>query len=254
MSKRVNYDSVAPVYDRPWYRQKSFDPMLHEYLLKPGFDGRIHVLDVGCGTGAQLEANKRERPDLLYIGIDPSREMVRIAQAREPDIHWLRGNASTMPFPDEVFDYVSNQFALHHISHKHDFFVETARVLRMGGRVVIRNLDPWSMTNWTLYRYFPAALERAMTDFMSVQEITASLVLVGLVNVKVERRFRADPVLLGEFAHDVSNRQGRSELIALTDSDYEQGIKRVEADLERLGANTVLDSEKCDVTILGDKL
>ena len=253
MSRRVDYDAVAQVYDRPWYREKIFDPLLREFLSTRALGRRARILDVGCGTGAQLAANRRETPDLLYVGADTSIEMLRLAHARDRRIHWLRTDGAAMPFSDGSFDYASNQFALHHIDRKRDFLAEVARVLRKDGRMAIRNLDPWSMKNWVLYRYFPGALESDLDDFMPIEAITSALDSMGLSNIRVDRRHRDEPVRLGEFASDVRFREGRSQLLALRDSDYDSGLGRVEADLDHLGAEASLVSEKCDVTITADK-
>ena len=250
---RVDYDAVAQVYDRGPYRDKPFDPVLQTFLSERSLDLRVHVLDVACGTGTQLAANRRERPGLACVGVDISREMLRIARRRDPDILWVRAHAAALPFPGESFDYVSNQFALHHILSKREFLSEAARVLRQGGRLTLRNLDPWSMKGWILYRYFPATLERDLQDFMALEEIAEVLGSAGLSNITVARRHQPDPVRLGEFARDVRSRCDRSQLIALSEAGYEEGLARVEADLARMGPEALLPSEKCEVTVTADK-
>ena len=171
MSKRVDYAAAAPVYDRPWYRKKTPDPLLRDFLSKRGVDGRARILDVGCGTGAQLAANRCQWPNLFYVGADTSTEMLRVANARNREILWLNTNGSAMPFPVGSFDYVSNQYALHHIDGKLDFLAEIARVLRVGGRVAITNHDPWSMKRWALYNYFPGALEHDLDDYCGLKNL-----------------------------------------------------------------------------------
>lgn len=254
VSQRVNYDSVARVYDAGPHREKAFDSALREFLAERRYARPVCILDVACGTGAQLAANRRERPDLVCAGVDASMEMLRVARARDPRIHWLRGDATALPFPDASFDYVSNQFALHHIDRKREFLGEVARVLRVGGRFTIRNLDPWSMPGWIFYHYFPEAQDRDFRDFIPVEELGEVLKSVGLTNVRVDRRLRTDPVKLGEFAKDARRRHGRSQLLALPDSAYELGLARVEIDLARMGSEALLASEKCDVTLTGDRV
>jgi ubiquinone/menaquinone biosynthesis C-methylase UbiE len=252
MSTRVDYDSIAPVYDQGRYREKSCDPQLRAFLAERDSRRPIRVLDICCGTGAQLAANRREWPELVYVGLDASLEMLRVAWAREPEIRWLRGDAAVLPLAGASFDYVSNQFALHHVRRKREFLAEVARVLRPGGRFVIRNLDPWSMPGWALYRYFPAAQERDLRDFMPVEEIVEILREVGL-QAEIERRHWTDPVTLGDLAADIRKRRDRSQLIALSDDEYAAGLARVEADLRRLGPDAPQASEKCDVTFICDR-
>jgi ubiquinone/menaquinone biosynthesis C-methylase UbiE len=49
---RVDYDRIADVYDRDWYRAREFDPSLEAFLAEGRRDG-LRVLDVGYGTGRQ---------------------------------------------------------------------------------------------------------------------------------------------------------------------------------------------------------
>ena len=52
MTQRVNYDAIAESYDAHPFRQKVVDPDLLAFLKERPEGGSI--LDIGCGTGAQL--------------------------------------------------------------------------------------------------------------------------------------------------------------------------------------------------------
>ena len=56
---RVDYDLIAPLYDEP-IREHPVDARLLEFLgERKDLDGTaVRVLDVGCGTGQQLSANR----------------------------------------------------------------------------------------------------------------------------------------------------------------------------------------------------
>ena len=61
MSHRTDYDKIAVDYDSDPRRAKEFDADLVEFLeRRPEIkDGTLAVLDIGCGTGNQLVANRR---------------------------------------------------------------------------------------------------------------------------------------------------------------------------------------------------
>jgi ubiquinone/menaquinone biosynthesis C-methylase UbiE len=65
------------------------------------------VLDLGCGTGEQLEvfANWGAKPGNLF-GIDLIPERIRTAQLNYPQINFQLANAESLPFPDGYFDLV----------------------------------------------------------------------------------------------------------------------------------------------------
>jgi ubiquinone/menaquinone biosynthesis C-methylase UbiE len=58
---RVDYDAVAPLlYDRQRYRNKEADRHLMAFVQHRDFmlTSTLAVLDIGCGTGSQLVANR----------------------------------------------------------------------------------------------------------------------------------------------------------------------------------------------------
>jgi SAM-dependent methyltransferase len=80
---RVDYDRVAPLYDEP-SRDHVADPNLISFLETRHPTAAIRVLDVGCGTGKQLAANRRALPDVAMVGVDRFQGMLRIARSPMP--------------------------------------------------------------------------------------------------------------------------------------------------------------------------
>lgn len=96
-----------------------FDPLLQEIssiILKeitPGSLQRGFILDAGCGEGSHLarilaSVEGKSNIDLQGIGIDISKEGIRIAAREYINIIWCVADLANLPFGDKQFDIVLN--------------------------------------------------------------------------------------------------------------------------------------------------
>lgn len=84
--------------------------MVEHYDIKPG----DKILDVGCGKGFLLYDFTKVVPDLELHGIDVSE--YAIANAKEEIKDRLQvGNATSLPYPDNYFDFVFSITTLHNL-------------------------------------------------------------------------------------------------------------------------------------------
>jgi ubiquinone/menaquinone biosynthesis C-methylase UbiE len=208
---------------------------------------------MGCGTGKQLTANHNKGADLQSVGLDLFHGMLLQAKKRCEAINWIQGEISNPPFPDESFDYITNQFSYHHVQNKTRMLAETYRILRSGGRFVITNLDPWFMTGWIVYKYFPASKQRDFSDFLPISVLIAQMQEAGFCNIQVKRVHNRKDENLGEFLHYASQRFRTSQLIAIRDYEYEDGMVKIKSEIIKLGADFCVPSEICLVWVIGDK-
>jgi ubiquinone/menaquinone biosynthesis C-methylase UbiE len=96
------------------------------------------VLDVGCGTGAQLAHYAAAGCDVS--GVDLSKAMLDRARARlGPDADLRHADAADLPYEDGRFDLVLSSMFLHELSEsvRGRVLVECARVLGTDGTLVV---------------------------------------------------------------------------------------------------------------------
>ncbi len=113
---------------------------VHEYgesvvdLLDPGPGERI--LDLGCGTGhLTAEIAGAVGPDGEAVGVDSSPEMVARAREEYPDLRFERADAAAFD-PEDLFDAVFSNAALHWMDDQGAVADRVADALRPGGRFV----------------------------------------------------------------------------------------------------------------------
>lgn len=124
---------------------------------------------------------------MYMVGLDRFRGMLEIARRRCPSVMWIQGDGTELPLASASFDYVCNPFSYPHVRNKEKLMTELFRVLKPGGRFTMTNIDPWSMTGWSPYRYFPEALELDRRDFLPVEDFVALMEQAGFREVHMER-------------------------------------------------------------------
>lgn len=140
---REGYDRLAEAYDR----QRSDDPdFLDELRERVPAGGRI--LDAGCGAGRPVAETLAADFDL--VGLDISREQVRLASERVPGEPFLQGDMTALPLADEAFDAVAAYHSVIHVpADQHPAVArEFARVLRPAGHLLLTvGASEWEGTN-----------------------------------------------------------------------------------------------------------
>jgi ubiquinone/menaquinone biosynthesis C-methylase UbiE len=110
--------------------------------LHPPTEG-MTVLDVGCGTGTNLQLY--QKAGCIVSGIDSSQSMLKIAQAKlNSQAELLLGNASEMQYPDDTFDLVTGMLTLHEMPEivRTKVLMEMMRVVRKEGSILIIDFHP----------------------------------------------------------------------------------------------------------------
>jgi ubiquinone/menaquinone biosynthesis C-methylase UbiE len=122
------------------------DPLLRDLRkCTPEFSGMKvgdKVLDVCCGTGAQVFEYGRR--GIIATGIDISPNMLNIAtrnirRQKAVNVCFQLADATTLPFPDGYFDYASISLGLHdkEKSIRYQIISEMKRVVKQDGALIL---------------------------------------------------------------------------------------------------------------------
>jgi len=160
---RAAFDRQAPTYDTTGYGRHA--RRLHaEVVAAAEIFPFTAVLDVGCGTGATLEAIVCAHPQAHAWGIDLSAHMIALARERLAGVGERAGgpvdlrvaDAEHLPLADDAVDLVVCVDSLHHYPDAPAALREMRRVTRPGGGLVIgewRLAAPLrQLMNWLLPR------------------------------------------------------------------------------------------------------
>ncbi|MEW6233689.1 MAG: class I SAM-dependent methyltransferase [Chloroflexota bacterium] len=101
-----------------------------------------HVLDLGCGTGANLERLLRlGLPFRAYVGLDLTPAMLARARLKGDGygdrVLLHRGDMRHIPFSDASFDFVLSTWAVEHADPAGQVICEGLRVLKPGGYLAL---------------------------------------------------------------------------------------------------------------------
>lgn len=144
-----------------------------------------HVLEVGFGHGATIARVAAAVSGGLVAGVDPSAEMCRMAARRNRravargKVDLRQAPVEALPYPDGAFDKVLAVHTLYFWPDLVSPFREIARVLKVGGRLVLAH-----RTDSGAERDFPPPVYRFRDD----GEVAGALREAGLVCANLVHR------------------------------------------------------------------
>lgn len=145
-----------------------------------GYAPGAHVLECGCGTGAQTVILATENPAARITAVDVSDasiEQARLRINREGcrNVEFLRADIFDLPFEDERFDHAFVCFVLEHVARAEDALRSVRRVLRPGGTITTIEGDHGS---WFCHPHTPEA-SRVVECLIEVQARLGGDALIG---------------------------------------------------------------------------
>ena len=105
-------------------------------------NGPLNVLDLGCGTGLEIEPLLQHAPNVLITGVDLSRKMLDLLQQRYiaymNQITLVADSYLTMPFGRHRYDYIISAMTVHHLLHdtKRKLYRKIHAALKPGGKYI----------------------------------------------------------------------------------------------------------------------
>jgi 2-polyprenyl-6-hydroxyphenyl methylase / 3-demethylubiquinone-9 3-methyltransferase len=151
--------------------QKTKNPWVKKHILKKFKLEDVCLLDVGCGAG--FLANEFGGTAKKVVGIDQSKESLKIAKKHDPSskVDYIYGDAYELPMEDNSFHVVCAMDFLEHVENPKKVIMEIERVLKPGGLffyhtfnrnflswLVIIKFMEWFVPNYPknmhLYKYF----------------------------------------------------------------------------------------------------
>lgn len=119
-------DVLSLGQDRHWRRE-----VVRAVAAKPG----QRVLDLAAGTGTS--SLPFQRAGATVVSSDFSLGMLSEGRHRFPDLPFVAGDATALPFADDTFDAVTISFGLRNVVDIDAALIEMRRVAKPGGRLVV---------------------------------------------------------------------------------------------------------------------
>ena len=162
------FETIAPKYDfmndvLSFRRHQAWRKFT---MRKMGVAKGQTALDVCCGTCDWTIALANASETGSMIGLDFSQNMLDMGSSKidklnlNKQITLIQGNAMSLPFEDDTFDYVTIGFGLRNVPDYLQVLKEMRRVVKPGGQVVCLELSKptWQPFKAIYYLYFERIL------------------------------------------------------------------------------------------------
>jgi ubiquinone/menaquinone biosynthesis C-methylase UbiE len=181
---RAAYDAIAPTFGR-WNASIEGDPW--EWFvaeLENRVDDGARVLDLGCGDGTKT---RRLTEHFEVVGVDVSREQLRLARTSAPEVTFVEADFSELDFAADTFDAVTAFYSIMHVPRdRHlELFGKVLRWLKPGG-LFLASLStiggPDRKENWLGVEMFFSGFD-AETNRRLVQEAGFELLVDDVIRM-----------------------------------------------------------------------
>jgi len=186
-SRRV-FDEYANDYDT-WFDEHDDVFQAQQRMLRAAIPNQGQGLEVGVGSG------RFAAPSGTRYGIDPSRELIRIAKRRGIEV--VRGEGEHLPYRTSSFDYVLMMTVICFLDDVTAVFREVNRVLQPGGILIIGFIEK----DGEIYRIYQGETKKGrflrVARFRTAEEVDEFFRDAGFAQVSVIKRSRGFCVMNG---------------------------------------------------------
>ena len=113
--------------------------LLHKNVIyAPG----SHILEVGCGIGAQTIILRQNNPNCRFTCIDISLHSIlqarlRMEEQNQARVSFVQADISHLPFKDHSFDHLFVCFVLEHLADPRKGLTALKRLVKPGGSITV---------------------------------------------------------------------------------------------------------------------
>ena len=122
--------NIGTLYDSRSLRFSDFFQSKYKEIFE--IEDKKKILEIGCGPGAFAESLSRWYRNAEIFGMDRDSNFIAFASKKAPQIHFLEGDATELPFESESFDVTISNTVVEHIEPS-KFYGEQYRVLKENG-------------------------------------------------------------------------------------------------------------------------
>jgi SAM-dependent methyltransferase len=132
-------------------------PQEARILSSVGLGDAGSVLDIGCGSGANLERLAESAPGARLVGVEPDERLRKLASERVARAEVLAGSAEALPLADGSVEFATARYVFQHLADPERAAREALRVLRPAGTLAAIEVDGelWGIVQ----PHFPEAAE-----------------------------------------------------------------------------------------------
>ena len=164
-----------------------------------------HILDLGCGTGLELEEYYALNPSARVTGIDLSYGMLSVLRQKFPDkdLHLIADSYFAVPFGEGVFDAAVSVESLHHFTkeEKEPLYTRLYKALKATGYFLLTDYFSLSEEEERMHRRNLMTLmaeqgikDRVLYHYdtpLTVEHETEALLAAGFSSVEVLNHWEA---------------------------------------------------------------
>lgn len=124
------------------------------------------ILDIAAGTGSSSVTYAEAGADV--VASDISEGMMEVGRRRHPELTFVQGDATDLPFEDNSFDVTTISYGLRNVEDPAKALGEMLRVTKPGGKLVVTEFSrPTFAPFRRTYRFFLADVLPAIAFFIS---------------------------------------------------------------------------------------
>jgi len=219
----VNYNEISKIYDDV---RKSDLALIQRLIQALPSRSDMRVLDIGCGTGNYTDLFQKLTQVEVY-GVEPSAGMLEKARRKNNHITFKIGQADSIPFDNDFFDFVYMTDVIHHVPDINAMFTEIWRVLKPGRMGCIVTQSHQQIEARPIAHYFPGTARVDKERYPDIDEIIQTASTQGFTQTNGEILSEESVELDNDYL-ELVRKKGYSMLHLISDEEYRAGLKALE--------------------------